>query len=116
METYTDATRQLLEANVNWLKEWACSRQFGLGTRLPFDEHSLIDSLSDSTIYMAFYTIAHLLQGGVLDGSQAGPAGIRPDQLNDEVWDYVMGEGAYPASSGIPQNTLDTMKREFNFW
>jgi leucyl-tRNA synthetase len=22
---------------VNWLKEWGCSRSFGLGTKLPFD-------------------------------------------------------------------------------
>lgn len=45
-----------------WLKWWACSRSFGLGTRMPWDEQYLIESLSDSTIYMAYYTVAHLLQ------------------------------------------------------
>lgn len=34
----------------------------------------MIDSLSDSTIYTAYYTVAHLLQG---DGSTPGPLGIR---------------------------------------
>jgi hypothetical protein len=45
-----------------WLNQWACSRSFGLGTRLPWDEQYLIESLSDSTIYMAYYTVAHYLQ------------------------------------------------------
>lgn len=50
------------EDALNWLKEWGCSRSFGLGTRLPWDKQFLIESLSDSTIYMAFYTVANLLQ------------------------------------------------------
>ena len=42
----------------------ACSRTYGLGSKLPWDESWLIESLSDSTIYMAYYTVAHFLQGG----------------------------------------------------
>ena len=49
---------------LGWLKEWACSRPFGLGTQLPWDQQWVIESLSDSTIYMAYYTIAHHLHGG----------------------------------------------------
>lgn len=48
--------------NAGWLNQWACSRSFGLGTRLPWDEQYLIESLSDSTVYMAYYTVAHYLQ------------------------------------------------------
>lgn len=48
-----------------------------IGTRLPWDEQWLIESLSDSTIYMAFYTVAHLLQGGVLNGQGTSPLGIK---------------------------------------
>lgn len=60
---------------------------FGLGTLLPWDEKWVIESLSDSTIYMAYYTIAHLLQGeDNLDGKhKPSPAGIAPDQLTDQV-------------------------------
>ena len=47
------------------------------GTKMPWDEKYLVESLSDSTIYMAYYTVAHLLQGGVVDGSKPGPANIR---------------------------------------
>lgn len=48
-----------------------------IGTRLPWDEQWLIESLSDSTIYMAYYTVAHLLQGGVLNGQGTSPLGIK---------------------------------------
>ena len=48
-----DAARRMLE--------WGCSRSRGLGTRLPVDRESVIDSLSDSTLYMAYYTVAHRL-------------------------------------------------------
>ena len=48
-----------------------------LGTKIPWDEKYLVESLSDSTIYMAFYTVAHLLQGGQFDGRKVGPAGIK---------------------------------------
>jgi leucyl-tRNA synthetase len=37
-------------------------RSFGLGTRMPWDPQYLIESLSDSTVYMAYYAIAHFLQ------------------------------------------------------
>jgi len=37
---------------LNWLGNWACSRSFGLGTRVPWDEQFVVESLSDSTIYM----------------------------------------------------------------
>jgi len=32
------------------------------GTLLPWDKQFVIESLSDSTIYMAYYTFAHILQ------------------------------------------------------
>ena len=54
------------------MKEW-----YDVGSRIPWDEQYLIESLSDSTIYMAYYTIAHLLHAGSFDGSQLGPLGIR---------------------------------------
>lgn len=47
------------------------------GTRLPWDQQWLIESLSDSTIYMAYYTVAHLLQGGQLNGQGQSPLNIR---------------------------------------
>ena len=54
--TYNDRIKESFLDAIGWLKEWACSRSFGLGTRVPWDEQFLIESLSDSTIYMAYYT------------------------------------------------------------
>lgn len=63
MELVHDKTRKAFEIALDWLKQHACSRSYGLGSRLPFDDQYLIESLSDSTIYMAYYTVAHMLQG-----------------------------------------------------
>lgn len=73
---------------MNWLREWGCSRSFGLGTKLPCDKQYVIDSLSDSTIYFAFYTVAHLLQGN-LNGSKPGILGIKSEDLTRDFWDYI---------------------------
>ena len=73
---------------------------------MPWDTQFVIESLSDSTIYMAYYTVSHLLQGGVLDGSQDGPLGIKPEDLNDGVWNYVFKKGDYPVDCKISEVNL----------
>ncbi|XP_026090061.1 leucine--tRNA ligase, cytoplasmic-like [Carassius auratus] len=116
LETFCDETRKNFEATLAWLQEHACSRTYGLGTRLPWDEHWLIESLSDSTIYMAYYTVAHLLQGGVLNGQGPSPLGIRPEQMTREVWDYVFFKTAPFPKTDIPEEKLQKLRREFEFW
>ncbi len=116
MDFYSPITRNKFETALSWLCQWACSRTYGLGTRLPWDESFLIESLSDSTIYMAYYTIAYFLQGGVSDGSRPGPANIKPEQLTRGVWDYIYQGTPYPADCGIPEETLQKLRKEFNYW
>ncbi|XP_024608261.1 leucine--tRNA ligase, cytoplasmic [Neophocaena asiaeorientalis asiaeorientalis] len=116
LETFCEETRRNFEATLDWLQEHACSRTYGLGTRLPWDEQWLIESLSDSTIYMAFYTVAHLLQGGNLRGQTESPLGIRPQQMTKEVWDYVFFKEAPFPKTQIPKEKLDQLKQEFEFW
>uniref|UniRef100_A0A8C6CNA5 Leucine--tRNA ligase, cytoplasmic n=1 Tax=Moschus moschiferus TaxID=68415 RepID=A0A8C6CNA5_MOSMO len=116
LETYCEETRRNFEATLDWLQEHACSRTYGLGTRLPWDEQWLIESLSDSTIYMAFYTVAHLLQGGNLHGQAESPLGIRPQQMTKEVWDYIFFKEAPFPKTQIPKEKLDQLKQEFEFW
>jgi leucyl-tRNA synthetase len=99
---------------IDWLKEWGCSRSFGLGTKLPFDPQYLIESLSDSTIYMAFYTIAHLLQGN-LNGSEVGILGIRHQDITPDFWDYVFLGKPY-TSGKIAQYKLDQLRNSFLYW
>jgi len=116
METYSKESRAAFEFTLGWLEEWACCREFGLGSRLPWDEKYFVESLSDSTIYMAYYTVAHLLQGGTLDGHEVGPAGIKASKLTDAVWDYIFLEKPYPEDCGIPEATLARLRREFEYW
>ena len=61
MEAIPETTRGEYDHTIDWLNEWPCIRNYGLGTRLPWDDEFVIEPLSDSTIYMAYYTIAHRL-------------------------------------------------------
>ncbi|KAI3968077.1 hypothetical protein MKX01_015597 [Papaver californicum] len=67
-EEWRKMTRNGFDHTLSWLNKWGCSRSFGLGTGIPFDEQFLVESLSDSTLYMAYYTIAHMLQNGEMYG------------------------------------------------
>eukprot|EP01087_Luapelamoeba_hula_P009659 TRINITY_DN2512_c0_g1_i1.p1 TRINITY_DN2512_c0_g1~~TRINITY_DN2512_c0_g1_i1.p1 ORF type:complete len:1102 (-),score=182.41 TRINITY_DN2512_c0_g1_i1:93-3398(-) len=118
MELYSPEVRAQFEATLGWLREWACSRSYGLGTQLPWDTQYLVDSLSDSTIYMAFYTIAHLLQGPEnVYGQKPGPSGIKPEQMTRHVWDYIFDRTPEPPKdTEIPREVLDKMRREFTYW
>jgi leucyl-tRNA synthetase len=113
METYQKETRHAFEGVLDWLRQWACARSFGLGTRVPFDKSQLVESLSDSTIYMAYYTIAHLLQGGVVNGSQVGPLGIKAEDLTDDTWDYIFGRGDFPEDAKITLEQGERLRREY---
>lgn len=116
MELYHDEVRKNFEACLDWLHEYACSRTYGLGTKLPWDEQWLIESLSDSTIYMAYYTVSYLLQGGSFKGEKPSPLGIRPEQMTPEVWDHIFLNTARPAKTTIKKEHLELMRREFNYW
>ncbi|ESS10226.1 MAG: leucyl-tRNA synthetase, partial [uncultured archaeon A07HN63] len=58
LDTTPDNTRDEYTHTIDWLNEWPCIRNYGLGTNLPWDDEFVIEPLSDSTIYMAYYTIA----------------------------------------------------------
>jgi len=118
MNVYHPEARKQFEATIEWLHEHACSRSYGLGTKLPWDEQYLIESLSDSTIYMAYYTVAHLLQGrDSFNGEKLGPSNILPSQLTNEVWDYVFfPEKSFPSVTEISHATLDHLRNEFRYW
>jgi len=102
--------RNLFEATFDWLTQRPCARKRGIGTRLPFDPEWIIESLSDSTIYMAFYTIAHKITGNRL----------KPEQLTLSFFDYVFLGKRTPAKvseeTGIDAALLKEMRDEFLYW
>jgi leucyl-tRNA synthetase len=94
--------RAEFDRTVGWLKDWACTRRVGLGTRFPWDPTQLIEPLSDSTIYMAYYTIAHKIRE------------VDSKLLTPEVFDYIfLGK----KSDDLPEKKkLDAMRAEFLYW
>jgi len=115
LNTFSEEVKKNFNSTLDWLKEHACSRTYGLGSKLPWDENWLIESLSDSTIYMAYYTVAHLLQGDTLRGTGPNAASVTAEQMTPEVWDYILLSGPLPKTP-ISKSTLDKMKREFEYW
>ncbi|XP_068648083.1 leucine--tRNA ligase, cytoplasmic-like isoform X1 [Aristolochia californica] len=113
MELFSEETRHGFEHTLSWLNQWACSRSFGLGTRIPWDEQFLVESLSDSTLYMAYYTVAHLLQNGDMYGTDTSL--VKPEQMTDEVWDFIF-YGAPEPKTDVPASLLNKMRQEFNYW
>ncbi|XP_017485590.1 PREDICTED: leucine--tRNA ligase, cytoplasmic-like [Rhagoletis zephyria] len=117
MEVYHEEARNNFEACLNWLHEYACSRTYGLGTKLPWDQQWLIESLSDSTIYMAFYTVVHLLQAGSFRGEIPSPLGITAKDMTPDVWDYIFfTETPYSDKLPVKKESLDILRREFEYW
>ena len=110
MQIYPEAARQYFLTVIDWLKEWACARTTGFGTPLPWGNGWIVETLSDSTIYMAFYTINKYIN----------EYGIGPEALTREVFDYIFyGKGeAQPIcqDSEIPADILEAMRQEFLYW
>ncbi|MFH1286009.1 MAG: leucine--tRNA ligase [Candidatus Micrarchaeota archaeon] len=102
MEVIPKKTRSEYEYTIDWLREKACTRASGLGTKFPFADNLMIEALSDSTIYMAFYTIAHKLK----------KLGKEPTSA---MFDYIFLGKESPAIKA-DKNALDEMKREFDYW
>ncbi|HEX59498.1 MAG TPA: leucine--tRNA ligase, partial [Methanomicrobia archaeon] len=94
---------------VEWLREWACTRRIGLGTNLPWDKEWIVEPLSDSTIYMAYYTISYKIRE------------LDPEILEPEVFDYIflgapLPEGVRRKLSDEELRLLDEMRKEFLYW
>ena len=119
LNTYSSDTLHAFEGVIGWLNKWACARTYGLGSKLPWDPKFLVESLSDSTIYMAYYTIAHYLHSDRF-GAETGRFQIKPEQMIDEVWDYIITRTELSddliEKSGIPKEELQTLRRSFEYW
>ncbi len=90
------------DRTVDWLKDWACTRRIGLGTRLPWDPEWIVEPLSDSTMYMAYYTMAHRMKS------------LDPTLLTPEVFDYIFFGTGRPDT--LDAALLDEIRDEFLYW
>jgi len=103
LRLYPEKARSQFEYVIDWLHAWACTREEGLGTRLPWDEKWVIESLSDSTIYLAYYTISHLIKK------------IPANKVNDELFNYIfLGKGKNPILD--KKEVVEEMKKNFEYF
>ena len=114
LNTFTTDAKNAFEQTLSWLSQWACARSYGLGSKLPWDHSVMVESLSDSTIYMAYYTVAHLLHKDIF-GKEMGAAQIKPSQMTDEVWDYVFTR-TDNVDVDIPKSSVESLRHEFEYW
>ena len=95
---------------VEWLRQKACARKAGLGTTLPWDKDWIIEALSDSVIYMAYYLISKYVNLYKLTS----------DQLTNPIFDYIFyGVGDISSLSKkfqIQSNILVNLRNEFLYF
>lgn len=96
------------QMGLEWLQKWPCSRTMGMGTKLevpcPNAEDTneyLIDSLSDSTMYMILYPIYDILKT------------LPIEQVTDEVFDFVFLEKEIEHEQ---KDKLIEMRKQFDYW
>ena len=110
MRIIPEDLQQEFENVIDWLREKACARKSGLGTRLPWDPDWVIESLSDSTIYMAYYIVSKYVN----------LYNLKAVQFGDEVFDYVfLGEGdpvKIAEKYKLPIDVLSGMRREYSYF
>jgi len=98
MSAIPEETRQVLLYTADWLKTRPCTRAKGLGTKFPFDESKTIEALADSTIYMSFYTISHLLSD------------VDEKEMDEAFFDYVL------LGKGKGNEKAKKLRESFLYW
>ncbi len=110
MEILPEEMRSEFNHVIDWLHEKACARKAGLGTKLSWDPEWIIESLSDSVIYMAYYVIVKHIKENK----------IQPYQLTDAVLDYLfLGVGdpeKVSKEANLDLTVLEGIRREFIYF
>ncbi|NHK30581.1 MAG: leucine--tRNA ligase [Asgard group archaeon] len=110
MIVYPPRARSAFEYTIDWLRDKACARKSGLGTPLPWDPEWIVETLSDSTVYMAYYTISRIIN----------QYDIQPAQLPNELFDYIFRDkvtfDVAVEKSGLDKSIVEEMKTEFEYF
>ena len=110
MTIYPDKARINLENTIDWLNDKACTRRTGLGTPLPWDKSWIVETLSDSTIYMAYYTLSRIIN----------EKKIPAKKLTDDVFNCIFLNKGVPKTvsktSGLSEKIIKELKSEFDYF
>lgn len=90
---------------LDWFGDRACIRRGSwLGTEFPFKKGWIIEPISDSTLYPAYYTLTNFVNNGML----------KSEEMDDRLFDYVfLGKGEAPPEK---KELWDSIKSEFDYW
>lgn len=96
---------------VDWYRERASVRLGNwLGTRFPFDPKWIIEAIADSTLYPAYYVVSMYVNQGL----------VKPEAMTEAFFDYVLlgqgDPGKVSGETGVPAETLDRIRSEFEYW
>jgi len=102
---------------IDWLRERACARAVGLGTKLPWDQNWIIEALSDSVVYMAYYILSKYF---TKDWVVFKKFEKNTSRLPDGFFNFtLLGEGTVDTvveQTGIPKTILNAIRAEFQYF
>jgi leucyl-tRNA synthetase len=112
MDILPQDIRQEFNYVIDWLRERACARKSGLGTKLPWDKEWIVESLSDSVIYMAYYVIAKYVNSKAISDDN--------DSITDAFFDYILlGSGSadqIAKECKVAEDTVEQIRNEFSYF
>jgi len=101
MNIYPKEYKENLPGILDWFADRACTRLGNwLGSKFPFDENWIVEPISDSTLYPAYYIVSKFINNNT----------ISMHDLTEEFFDYVflgIGEG---------KKKWKTIREEFEYF
>ncbi|HGY11618.1 MAG TPA: hypothetical protein ENK36_04575 [Desulfobacterales bacterium] len=102
MNIFPAEYKEELPKVLDWFGDRACIRKGKwLGTEFPFKKNWIIEPISDSTLYPAYYIISKYVNEGELDAKE----------MDNEFFDYVfLGKGK------AKNNLWEKIRNDFLYW
>ena len=102
MNIYPEDYAKEMPKVLDWFDDRACIRKGSwLGTEFPFKKGWIVEPISDSTLYPAYYIISKYVNENK----------IKPEEMTEEFFDYVF------LGKGMSKNDIwDEIKSDFEYW
>ncbi len=102
MNIYPEDYAKEIPKVLDWFDDRACIRKGSwLGTEFPFKKGWIVEPISDSTLYPAYYIISKYVNENK----------IKPEEMTEEFFDYVF------LGRGISKNEIwNEIKSDFDYW
>jgi leucyl-tRNA synthetase len=108
MNVVPDEYKRDLPSVLDWFGDRACIRQGSwLGTEFPFKKDWIIEPISDSTLYPAYYTVSKYVN----DGS------LKVEWMDNAFFDYVfLGAGSIDDFPHDRRGIVEMVRKDFLYW